>query len=139
MAASRKYLFWALLLPALASAQYHTPATDQCVYSFTINQAQIDQVCGPKSSGPPAEISAEIKAEYDKIKAENQALKDTVEKLRQDYEAMVAGVLKIEQETAGWREVVAWPNVEPTLKPNNETAITVNDPAYAGKLLFKEI
>ena len=117
--------------------QYPVPGVNQCVYSFTINQAQIDSVCGTRTGNlGPDGLSEEVRVELERIKLENTELKEEIEKLREDYEAMVAGVLKIEQETAGWKEVISWPNVEPSLKPNNETIITLKDPAFPGGLFF---
>ena len=118
------------LLLGIALGQQPVPAPGECVYSFHLAAHQVKQICGPQQNTGPAN---NLKADYDQIKAENQALKDTVEKLRQDYEGMVAGVLKMERETAAWREVVAWPNLEPSLKPDNSTVITVDSPAYKGK------
>ena len=110
------------------------PGPDECVYSFTISGAQVRHVCDQQADLGP--LVQQMKSDYDVIKAENAALKDTIDKLRADYEGMVKSVAKIEVETAGWRNVVAWPNVEHVLKPDNTTLITVDSPTYTGMYIM---
>lgn len=99
----------------------------ECQYTFTVTAGAMRDSCRTK------EVEAlvkELQADYKAIQEENKELKKQIEGIRTDYEGMVDGVKTLEAETASWRSVIEWPQIEMPFEPDNLSMIIMKEPTF---------
>lgn len=106
---------------------YPTPGPDQCMYSFTVPASALSAQCMTEEL---KNTLAKVKVDYDSIKKENHDLKEQIDTMEKEYRDMINTVKLLKKETATWRTIVSWPQLDEKFKPDDLTLIMKDNPVY---------
>jgi len=99
----------------------------ECQYTFTVTAGAMRDSCRTDEVNA---LVRELQADNKAIQEENKDLKKQIESIRNDYESMVAGVKTLEAETASWRSIIEWPQIEMPFQPDNLSMIIMKEPTF---------